>query len=136
MTMPQLPGLIDQKYLNKLANDIIDESLEFCPCIDPAQTLLYIMKGLDLIELRETYLNEAESPAQENVCRKICEERELAFFGSEGAQAYFFQTMYRDMFTEHDHVLPGTLTENGHELLKKLHEWNTAREEFNAPLPF
>lgn len=99
------------------------ELLGFCSCGRPEENLLYIYKGLSLI-------NE-EGPIDKDKHREWFadySDRANKHFGSQEAAYFFYYWADKEGFTEHGGSVPGWLTTKGEHLLKLLSDYATNKD--------
>lgn len=97
--------------------------LGFCGCGNPETSLLYIMQGLELITAVSP-----EDPVAWEIWRKAHREVLTSFFGTVGAEYFFFYWCDKEGLTEHGSGMPGWLTADGKKLLNLLQEWKEANK--------
>lgn len=96
--------------------------LGFCCCGDPESNLLYVLKGLEIINT--PYKTEQpDEYFQEWI--KIKNKKEIDHFVTENAKMFFYYWLDKEEFTEHGSGLSGGgwLTDKGKELLAILTEF-------------
>jgi len=121
--------MISNTYLSKInldgynvADDIehmLFDVVNFCGCGMPEDVLIYIRKGLLLVEQLELSWR---SENKEDDYKKWDEDKNK-FFCSEGAFYFFYYWCDKENFTEHGGSVPGWLSENGKEYLEALNYW-------------
>lgn len=92
------------------------EQLGFCGCGAPDEALKYVQGGLQLLsDLKELVWTK-------KIDYKERDTRLRAFFGSVGAEYFFWYRLDDLGLTEHGGQVPGWLTEEGEDMLADLKE--------------
>jgi hypothetical protein len=100
--------------------------LGFCGCGNPADSLNYILGGLQLIaEEQPDGVGWIDWFHDRNT-------RSLKYFGSEQARLFFYYWADKEKLTEHGGCVPGWLTAKGEELLALIAEWKVTESENDA----
>jgi hypothetical protein len=98
--------------------------LGFCGCGAGEENLLYVLRGLELID--------EKGPASHEEWRIWWDghnARVKEHFKTSEAQYFFFYWCDKEDFTEHGGSVPGWLTDKGHNVLAMLREWREYAEE-------
>lgn len=108
----------DEEHAN--ATDLIYGGiLNFCGCGDADASLVFVMRGLEIIDAAT-----APHPGQSSTdAYTEWKRRSMDHFGSEGASGFFFHWCDREGLSDHGGSIPGWLSEDGKRLLALLGEW-------------
>ena len=99
---------------------ILFEAVDFCGCGMPDYALLYIRKGLLLLEqLKTSWRSEDKKGDYE---KWDVDSKE--FFGSDGSFYFFYYWCDKEDLSEHGGAVPGWLSEKGEEYLAALNIWH------------
>ena len=93
--------------------------LGFCGCGMPEDNLLYVLRGLELID-------EKRPDVGGNAWYVGHRARLTEHFKTSGAEYFFFYWCDKQGFTEHGGSVPGWLTPDGDTLLALLREWQAS----------
>lgn len=100
--------------------------LHGCGCGNPDENILYVLKGLELLEPKCSS-NDRKAILAFYDARRT---KEVTHFGSRAAAQFFHYWATREGYLEHGTSIPGWLTEKGHTLVALLRDW---REHYYVP---
>lgn len=114
----------DQGCFHEFAEDLLQAGiLEFCSCGCPEESLLYVMRGLELINERGP-----EDRTEWVDWFKGHQLRTHEHFKTRGAEYFFYYWCDKEELTEHGGSVPGWLTEKGAALLSLLQDFDNAED--------
>jgi len=126
---------LTEEELDVLADKIICNVFGFCGCGRRDATVEFIRCGIEFIKFLET---EPEDDSESDAFQTWFKDRnalELELFGTHGEATFFYYVLDQKSLTEHSGRVPGTLTDEGEDLLTMLREWKAVTVALEAQEP-
>jgi hypothetical protein len=125
-TLEQLRTAVKDAFNNEERDDgdlIQDFVLNFCCCGNAEASLMYVLGGLELIDILKEELWNIKDQAKRDEWWKDYNVKQDLHFGSAGARYFFYYWLDHEGLTEHGGSVPGWLDARGENLLEILREW-------------